>query len=990
MGKRKQIIQRSFALGALMAFVITGSALAGAFEDGLNVEDTLSEGGKHNVGVSAPDSDTVIDKEISYKYILTQGSANTNIGVSTVYIDRNGKTFTYNKAADIFLSTDLTGTGNNSANGLVMYDGKAVFNDALNVTVNALGENGKSAYGLSVMGGESAVSIIELNGKQVTVNVNTETARQTSSSTYCEAAGVSVYKADLLASENTDVEINVNGLSDKSGATPVYGILNEAGNIDFKGETTVNVTAKGAGGDAYSKKDAAGTAIGIKVIDGMYNSTLGNQSGHTETKLNNVNVNVKSEAANGKVVAIQVTDFDSDNTEYAQLEVNGNIKVEAEGATARGIEVKSGTYAKLGSDKTESIDINVKSTNEENASNIGVFVLSGGKADINTEKLTIDVDGTNSFGVHVQNNTQTEDAPENAATLNIIADEILINSTELGVSAFSNGQLNVNGNLVVNAKNAIDARGNSTININTDREHTTVLNGDIVFETPYTQDDPKGSGNLINANVNVNLSGSDSSWTGKAYQEFEGGTTIDLDNSNAIFGNVTGFSMTISDGAAWNMTGGSFINNVELADGGVINMQEEVTTLNAGAMALDNGAVNLLGEGQQVNVMNAEGSGTVNTNSLENKMRIASLTDGTALTVNGSSSITDQIASGDADLQALANVVSTGEGDDEKSAAVAVTTEEGKIAGAYSAQVDEDGNVVAGSVREAVNSTNKALAESGSALRLHWRAHMNDMNKRMGELRDSKGEHGVWARMTRGENEYRSVTSQYNLYQLGYDEKLSSDPTWTVGAALTHSEGSSSFAKGSTDDKSTGLAIYGSKLNDDGSFIDLIAKYARMDSDVTLGASKGDYSTNGYSVSAEYGKRFTNASGLWLEPQAELTYGYIGSAEYNIAGRNVTLDGMKSFIGRLGFALGKNISKGNVYARASYLYDFDGEAEGRFTDGTVTRSVEEDLGGGWWEVGVGANINLSKATHLYVDLEKTYGGEVDTRWQWNAGVRYSF
>ena len=58
--------------------------------------------------------------------------------------------------------------------------------------------------------------------------------------------------------------------------------------------------------------------------------------------------------------------------------------------------------------------------------------------------------------------------------------------------------------------------------------------------------------------------------------------------------------------------------------------------------------------------------------------------------------------------------------------------------------------------------------------------------------------------------------------------------------------------------------------------------------------------------------------------------------------------------------------------------------------GAGTASFKQDLGGGWWEVGVGTNLNLSDATHLYFDVEKTYGGNVATPWQWNAGVRWSF
>ena len=49
-----------------------------------------------------------------------------------------------------------------------------------------------------------------------------------------------------------------------------------------------------------------------------------------------------------------------------------------------------------------------------------------------------------------------------------------------------------------------------------------------------------------------------------------------------------------------------------------------------------------------------------------------------------------------------------------------------------------------------------------------------------------------------------------------------------------------------------------------------------------------------------------------------------------------------------------------------------------------------NLGGGWFEVGLGANINLSDATHLYFDVEKTYGGDVATPWQWSAGMRWTF
>ena len=617
------------------------------------------------------------------------------------------------------------------------------------------------------------------------------------------------------------------------------------------------------------------------------------------------------------------------------------------------------------------------------------------KLTVNGSSLIVNCDEPGAFALHVQNNTETAKAPENAASVDINVDNIVINGSDLGISAFSNGQMNINGNLTVNATNAIDTRGNATININTDGKHTTVLNGDIVFETPNSPGDAQNSGKIINSNVNINLSGEGSSWTGRAYQEYKiDGKYVDKVELEApeYHGNVTGFKMSINDGASWNMTGDSFINNVNLTDDGVINMQESATEFNATEIGLNEGIINLQGENQEVNVVTLTGEGgTVNTNSLDNKMTIDTIADSTSITVNGSGEIADAIYGGDATAQDLADVVTTGTGDSEKSAASQITTDEGIIAGKITADVNADGEIT--NTVYTKNTTNVGISNLAAINLMTWRQENNDMNKRLGELRDSKGEHGVWARMVRGEVEYESIKNQYNYYQIGYDEKLSTDPNWTVGMFLTRTEGNSTFKTGSAENNHTGVGVYGSYLKDDGSFIDLVAKYARIDSDFNAngGVGSGDYNTNGYSISAEYGKRFEQGNGFWIEPQVELTYGTVGAVDYTTSnGAKVRQEGMDSLVGRVGFSLGKDIKAGNIYARASYLYDFDGETEVTMSHSGISDVYEQDLGGGWFEVGVGTNINLSDATHLYFDVEKTYGGDVATPWQWSAGIRYSF
>lgn len=675
----------------------------------------------------------------------------------------------------------------------------------------------------------------------------------------------------------------------------------------------------------------------------------------------------------------------------------------------------------IGSNDAENVQITSDSGNSGYSLNItspAIGTINGQQLNFNGGiycrhngvKLAIGTEGvTNTVNINSSNTHVV--MSRNSAQVNINADNININSHADGdapaVWVQNSGSVSLNGeNININAKNAIDTRGNAIININTDGKHTTVLNGDIVFETPAYPNSGNSSGSIINSNININLSGEESSWTGRAYQEYnvenESGRyeliySAELD-APYYCGDVTGFKMNINDGASWNMTGDSFINNITVENGGVVNVQENVKAFNVGTAAdkggitLNNGIINLQGENQQITVTELDGTGgTVNTNSLYNKMNIKNVDEDTAITVNGSGEIADAILGGNATAQDLADVVTTGTGDSEKSAASQITTDEGIIAGKITADVNADGKIT--NTVYAKNTTNLGLSNLAAINLMTWRQENNDMNKRLGELRDSKGEHGVWARMVRGEAEYESIKNQYNYYQIGYDEKLSTDPNWTVGMFLTRTEGNSTFRTGSAENNHTGVGVYGSYLKDDGSFIDLVAKYARIDSDFNAsgGVGSGDYNTNGYSISAEYGKRFEQGNGFWIEPQVELTYGTVGAVDYTTGnGAKVRQEGMDSLVGRVGFSIGKDIKAGNIYARASYLYDFDGETEVTMSHSGISDVYEQDLGGGWFEVGLGANINLSDATHLYFDVEKTYGGDVATPWQWSAGMRWTF
>lgn len=630
---------------------------------------------------------------------------------------------------------------------------------------------------------------------------------------------------------------------------------------------------------------------------------------------------------------------------------------------------------------------------------IGVFSLNEGSSiSIKGGSVSVTATGEDATALQVQNNTQESHAPTNASSVAVEADNITVTSDHIGIASWSNGQMNINGNLTVNAKNALDVRGHSTTNINTEGNHSTVLNGDIVFETPWTPEDGAGSGQVIDAKVNVNLTGKDSSWTGSAYQEYKNHKSdtewqhvTDMTTNagkDGTPGNVTGFKLTMADGASWNMTGDSFVNDVKASSDSVIHVGRDVKTANMQNVTLNDATIDLAGDQQTVNVTKKLlGNGTIATNSLNNKLTAKDAADAN-ITVKGTGNIADLIASDSKNAQKLANTAVGADG--KTSIAKSVKTDAGVIAGAYSAQVDENGKVF--NEVKSQNKTNLSISKLGALSLMTWRQENNDMNKRLGEIRDSQGEQGIWARMSRGEAKYgaQGVKNQYNYYQLGYDHKIADD--WILGGAFTYTDGENNLVGGSGTNKNTGFAVYGSNLRDDGSFIDLIAKYAHMknDFDTIGGVGIGEYSTNGYALSAEYGKRFQQ-DGFWIEPQAELTYGKVSSADFTTSeGAKVHQDSLDSLVGRLGFSLGKDVKAGNVYVRASYLYDFKGDVAMRMSNGVASATYDQDLGGSWWEFGVGTNLNFGKDMHFYFDVERTEGGKVDTPWQWNAGVRLSF
>ena len=287
-----------------------------------------------------------------------------------------------------------------------------------------------------------------------------------------------------------------------------------------------------------------------------------------------------------------------------------------------------------------------------------------------------------------------------------------------------------------------------------------------------------------------------------------------------------------------------------------------------------------------------------------------------------------------------------------------------------------------------------------AALGLHiWRNEIDDMHRRVGELRDSSAQsNGLWTRVYHGKAEYgdQNVTNRYTAFQFGYDRQVQ-DGFW-LGGAFSYTDGDNNFDYGDGDSNLYTFSGYGSWLFGNGVYLDLVGKVGRMKNafDIRFNdiKSTGDYHTNAASLSAEMGWRYFATEELYLEPQVQMWYGHVFDADYHTStGIKVENDSVDSLVGRVGVKMGYKDSqgRGGVFFKASVLHDWEGDAKFRYSKGAdVSRTLTESLGGTWYEYGLGADYNATDQVHLYADLEAGNGGEVDTDYRFNVGVRYAW
>lgn len=293
---------------------------------------------------------------------------------------------------------------------------------------------------------------------------------------------------------------------------------------------------------------------------------------------------------------------------------------------------------------------------------------------------------------------------------------------------------------------------------------------------------------------------------------------------------------------------------------------------------------------------------------------------------------------------------------------------------------------------------------SANALNYHtWRTENDKLLQRMGELRHNGEEaKGAWFRVKGskiGRGGKFGFDNKYTAYELGYDEvaKRTVDKTRYQGAAISYTDGSSSYSRGSGGNSSKAISFYNTEIGSKGHYLDLVLKISNMDNDFTVydtNSNKitGDFNNTGVALSAEYGRKNALKNGWYIEPQAQFTLGYLGGDCYTASnGIEVNQSGIKSAVGRVGFNIGKAIgSKGIIYAKANLLHEFGGSYNVTMTDSSGRVNVSDSFNDTWFEYGIGAAFASGKNSHVYFDIERSSGSDFTKDWLWNIGARWSF
>lgn len=301
----------------------------------------------------------------------------------------------------------------------------------------------------------------------------------------------------------------------------------------------------------------------------------------------------------------------------------------------------------------------------------------------------------------------------------------------------------------------------------------------------------------------------------------------------------------------------------------------------------------------------------------------------------------------------------------------------------------------------------------------------NNINKRMGELRDNQHSQGLWGRIIGGEqtSDFGVVAStNYATLQFGYDYGINlTNATNYIGVALgyTYSQtiqdsqnyitdiiGSTLSGSNAANTHSFDLTLYNVYISESGFYSDTLLKLGYLHSLLNMVGQTQNYDNDNLALilSEEVGYRFKlGKKSEWIiEPQLEVSYAFLNDSNFTQLKGAYSLSSSQDSISmirtRIGASWGYDFkdfftdSTKNAYLYLGTSYEFDYISGGEIhyqTSGGNTQSYNPFSSNGRFILNVGTNILFNDWARMYVDIEKDFGSKLQKEYQINLGARFS-
>ena len=289
-----------------------------------------------------------------------------------------------------------------------------------------------------------------------------------------------------------------------------------------------------------------------------------------------------------------------------------------------------------------------------------------------------------------------------------------------------------------------------------------------------------------------------------------------------------------------------------------------------------------------------------------------------------------------------------------------------------------------------------------------WAAYdaVMQMDRRDRRLRESAfandaSNDGLWVRVQYGrlgaDDAYKSDTTTVHV---GYERQTSDNNRF--GVSVSYMDGSPDFEnlKGGGDLKRYEIAVYDT-LTFGNHYLDFVGRFGHLSSDFSSSRSassistQGEFSTNYFGVSAEYGYTLKSAAGFFAEPQLQMQATRLEGYNYGLQrDMSVDVEQETALVGRAGLRLGKHFagerSSGEIYVRGDLLHQFTDGQFGRIRDLEDVEVLHWGDAGTWTNFGVGGYYQFANKFSMQLDLEKGAGGEQLDAWMVSGRLTYMF